>query len=121
MKSTANTEGLDVSPEIIKAFKNFKQGSILEKSYFRFQHEVGPELEQSYEPAVLEKIIKEQSIRNLSTMIYEKFGDQIESKKKGMETIYSIDALMMPMKDFKHAVEYVIRTMPMSAIEDIRK
>lgn len=124
MKSKVNTEGLEVNQEILNAFKNFKQGSILEKSHFRVQHAINREMETNLSKEDLNRIVKGQLIQNLSSYLFDNFGDSIIEEfptQLGLGTIYSMDGLIMPLKDFKHAVEFTIRTMPMSAIEEIRK
>lgn len=124
MKSKVNTEGLEVNQEILNAFKNFKQGAILEKSRFKVQHVLTHEMEINLSKEHADRIIKQQLIQNLAKFLFDNFEDSVvEEFPDGFvkDTIYSMDGLIMPLKDFKHAVEFTIRTMPMSAIEEIRK
>ncbi len=124
MKSKVNTEGLEVNQEIINTFKNFKQGAILEKSHFKVQHVLTREMEMNLSKEHADGIIKQQLIQNLAKFLFDNFQDSVvEEFPDGFvkDTTYSMDGLIMPLKDFKHAVEFTIRTMPMSAIEEIRK
>ena len=125
MKSKVNTEGLEVNQEILNAFKNFKQGSILEKSLFRAQHMVPAETHMYLSEKDRDEIIRQEMIKSIAASLWRNFGDSVVVEDKpnpfGMSKVYSMECFMMPLKDFKHALEFTIRTMPMSAIEEIRK
>jgi hypothetical protein len=125
MKSNVNTEGLEVQHEILNALKNFKQARVLENSYFRAQHIVSQDMIMHSSEDLIEESVKRQMIQNIATELWNKFGNSIVKENHcgpfGQDLKYSVDALIMPMKDFKHAVEYIIRTMPQNAIDEIRK
>lgn len=126
MKSKVNTEGMEVNEAIIDAFKKFKQGAILEKSYFRAQHVSDLEMQKHLKPEVSDEIIKRQMIQNLAQEFWNNFGDCIVVEEKRnhfgtIEKVYSFDGLVMPLKDFKHAVEFTIKIMPQEKIDEIKK
>jgi hypothetical protein len=123
MKSTEgiNVEGLEVNVEILKAFKNFKQGSILESNYLHIQHTVSTEamyhMPEQFD--VLERV-KREMIQKLSDNLLEKYKDSFEKNETPYGIEFSLSMLTMSGSELKHIVEYCIRTMPQSAIEKIR-
>jgi len=128
MKSTEgiNVEGLEVNVEILKAFKNFKQGSILESNYLHIQHTVSnevvyhmPNFGLPNEFDVLERV-KREMIQKLSDNLIEKYKDSFEKNETPYGIEFSLSMLAMSGSELKHIVEYCIRTMPQSAIEKIR-
>jgi len=123
MKSTEgiNVEGLEVNVEILKAFKNFKQGSILESNYLHIQHTVSTEVmyQMPKQFDVLERV-KREMIQKLSDNLLEKYKDSFEKNETPYGIEFSLSMLAMSGSELKHIVEYCIRTMPQSAIEKIR-
>ena len=123
MKGTSNInmDGLEVNREIIKAFKNFKQGSLLESNYLQVRHEISRDKLEHYPGLDVEEITKRKMIQNLSSTLVEKYKDSFEKTETSYGTQFSLAILAMSTSELKHIVEYCIRTMPQEAIEEIRK
>jgi hypothetical protein len=123
MKSTTDTNmnGLGVNPEIIKQFKNFKQGSILESSLFQSKYIISHEMQHNEIGLDVKEISKREITQRFSSELLEKYKDSFEEIQTPHGTEVSLSMLVMSPSELKHVVEYCIRTMPQSAIEEIRK
>ena len=123
MKNTTNinVDGIEVHSEILKALKNFKQGSVLESSYFQVQHTHTDDYNKNIDYDYFKEIIKRDMINKLSLELLEKYKDSFEEDKVSYGTKLSLSILSMSTAELKHIVEYCIRTMPQVAIEEIRK
>lgn len=123
MKSTSNInmDGIEVHSELLKALKNFKQGSILESNYVQCNHVITEESQQYLSHLDVKEISKREMIQRLSLELVEKYKDSFEESKVPYGTKLSLSMLVMSAPELKHVVEYCVRTMPQSAIEEIRK
>lgn len=123
MKSTdnINMNGIEVHSELLKALKNFKQGSILESNYVRCKHVITEESQQYLSHLDVKEISKREMIQKLSSELVEKYKDSFEESKVPYGTELSLSMLVMSAPELKHVLEYCVRTMPQSAIEEIRK
>jgi hypothetical protein len=123
MKSTdnINLEGLEVNQEILKAFKNIKQGSILESNYLQVQHVISKDMLEHTSGFDFNELIKIEMAQRLGNELIEKYKDSIEETKTHDGSKFSLALLTMSSSELKHIVEYCIRTMPQNAIEEIRK
>ena len=124
MKSTKNLnmDGMEVDFEISQAlriFKNFKQGSILESSYFGAQHTLTDDMNKNGDH--LKDAIKREMIGKLNLEVLDKYKDSFEERRISNGTEISLSIISMSASELKHIVEYCIRTMSQSSIEEIRK
>lgn len=123
MKSTdnINMDGIDVNSELLKVFKNFKQSSILESNYIQMQHVINRDMQENLSHLDIKEISKREMTQRLASELLEKYKDSFESKEVPYGTELSLSMLVMSAPELKHIVEYCIRIMPQSAIEEIRK
>ncbi len=118
-----NTQGLDINQDLLETLRNFKQGQILENSRLRFQHSVSyemMELESRLGAEVADEFIKRDCMKGFADTIWNKYNEEIEIDRSPAGKVYSLDLMVMHLKDLKHIVEYCVRTMPESAIQRIR-
>lgn len=122
MKSTTNIniEGIEPHGEIMKALKNFKQGSLLESNFVRVQYILTDEIIEHLSDLDAQEISKREMIQKLSRELVEKYKEDFEEERVPYGKRFSLSMLVMSTKELKHIVEYCIRTMPQSAIEEIR-
>jgi hypothetical protein len=123
MKSTnhINMEGLGVNQEILKAFKNFKQASILDSSFLQVQHVISNDLIEHSSGFDFNELARREMVQRLGSGLIEKYKADIEETKTQDGIKFSLDLVSMSSRELKHIVEYCIRTMPQNAIEEIRK
>jgi patatin-like phospholipase/acyl hydrolase len=123
MKSTdnINMDGIEVHSELLKVLKNFKQGSILESNYVRCNHIISHEMQHNEIGLDVKEISKREMIQRFSSELMEKYKDSFEENETPYGTQLSVSMLVMSASELKHVVEYCVRTMPQSAIEEIRK
>lgn len=123
MKSTKNinTEGLDVHHDLLKALKNFKQGSILESNYVQVQHIISREMTDNLAHIDIKEISKREMTQRLSLELLEKYKNSFEETEVPHGKRLSLSILVMSTSELKHIVDYCVRTMSQSAIEEIRK
>jgi hypothetical protein len=119
-----NMEGILVNDELIKVLRNYKQGSILESSYLQVQHTISKDMVENLSHLDIKEISKKEMIQKLSTEIVDKYKNSFEETEvqwpdNGIKLTLSI--ITMSPSELKHIVEYCVRTMPMDAIEEIRK
>jgi hypothetical protein len=115
-----NTDGIEVNSSIIDSIKNYKQASILESNYLQITHTISDEmLTRAYIEIV--DIVKYQMIQRLSDKLIEKYKDSFEEKLVPGGTNFSLRILTMSTSELKHIVDYIIRTIPESRINEIRK
>lgn len=122
MKSTENInmDGIIPHDEILKALKNFKQGSILESNYLQVDCVVSNEM-KNHLAIDIKEISKREMIQRLSSELLEKYKDSFEETETPQGKRLSLSMLVMSTTELKHIVDYCVRTMPQSAIEEIRK
>jgi hypothetical protein len=61
-------------------------------------------------------------VEKLSTKIIDKYKDSFEETETTYGSItQSLSILVMSLSELKHIVDYCVRTMPIKAIEEIRK
>jgi hypothetical protein len=122
MKSTKdiNMEGIEVNAGILKAFKNFKQGKLLESNYVQTRYVVSYDMLEHANFDVRE-VTKREMVGQLSNHLLEKYKDSFEEIQVPYGTEFSLEMLAMSTRELKHIVEYCIRTMSQSAINEIRK
>ena len=123
MKSTEhiNMDGLEVNREILKALRNFKQGSILESNYLQMQHVISNDVLSAHHSFNVKEYTKNEMMQRLSRELIEKYKDSFEETETPYGVQLSLSMLTMSTSELKHVVEYCIRTMPQTAIEEIRK
>ena len=117
-------DGILVNDELIKSLRNFKQGSILESSYLQVQHTISRDMIENLSHLDVKEITRREMIQKLSTEIVDKYKNSVEETEvhwpdSGIRQ--SLSVLVMSPSELKHVVEYCVRTMPISAIEEIRK
>lgn len=114
-----NMEGIEVNEELINCLKNFKQGAILESSYLRIQHVITKDTLVRNNINIAD-MITNKMIQELSSQIILNRHCDFEIIKSVDTVTQSISLIAMKASDLKHVVEYCIRTMPLSAIDEIR-
>ena len=122
MKNTKhiNMDGIEVNSDLIKALKGFKQSAIIESSYFNVQHIINRE-QVAMANIDIEAFVKIRMIDTISNDIYNKFHQDFESENVPEGKKISLSLMVMSLPELKHIVECCIRTMPQSAVEEIRK
>ncbi len=116
-----NTGGLEVNSEIMKAFKNFKQGKLLESNYIQTRHVIPNEMLEHLKNIDVVEISKREMIQKISHELMEKYKDSFEESQTPFGKEFSLSMLCMSTQELKHLVDYCVRTMPESAIQEIRK
>lgn len=120
MESRVNTEGLRVHNEVLRALKDYKQGALLEGAYFTIQFSITNELMMTLRPGVVDDQIRIECIQAMAKAMVKKYRYSVEAVETDKGIDYSMQAIMLPLPDFKHIVEYAIRTMPEEALKEIR-
>lgn len=109
-------KGIEVHRELIKALNNIKQGSVLENSIYTLNSRVFDEHLQFKEN------IKREMLASLIGKLFVKYKESfIETKTPFDAMELNLRLLIIDTSELNHIVEYCIRTMPLSAIEEIRK
>ena len=125
MKNTdyINLEGFTVNEhllDVIKNIKNVKQGSLLESNYLQVKHVISNEILNytQFDPI---EISKREMIQSLANDLLEKYKNSFNEKEVPFGKEFSLSMLVMSTHELKHIIEYCIRQMPESAIQEIRK
>lgn len=118
--SKVNLEGIDVNDGIMIAFRDYKQGKLLENANFKIRHSL------HYPEIYAEKLtdeVKHQMIQKLtSDMVHMHFNTVKEFNDPTTgERIYDLELMVFPMEHFKHLVDYVIRQLPQTSIDKIKQ
>jgi hypothetical protein len=116
-----NMKGIEINDEIVKALKNFKQGKLLESNYLQVQHVIPNEMLEYLKNIDVVEISKREMIQKISHELMEKYKDSFEERQTPFGKEFSLSMLCMSMQELKHLVDYCVRTMPESAIQEIRK
>lgn len=120
MESRVNTEGITVHREVLKALKNYKQGALLEGASFSMQYRATKDMLANMPEGIADDLIRRECIKSISNALFKKYRENVEKEELENDCIYHLRALILPLKDFKHIVEYAIRTMPENALSEIR-
>lgn len=115
-----NMNGTEVHSEILKHLKNVKQGKLLESNFIQVRHSISNDMIQHTHLDVVE-ISKREMIQKLSHQLLEKYKDSFEESNSPFGKEFSLSVLVMSTGELKHIVEYCIRNMPESAIQEIKK
>jgi dGTP triphosphohydrolase len=125
MKNTdhINLDGLTVNEhllDVIKNIKNIKQGSLLESNYLQVKHVISNEIlnHTQFDPI---EISKREIIQSLANDLLEKYKNSFNEKEVPFGKEFSLSMLVMSTHELNHIIEYCIRQMPESAIQEIKK
>lgn len=115
-----NLEGIDINDGIMIAFRDAKQGKLLENANFKVRHSLHyPELHGEH----LTDVIKHQMVQKLTqSMVYKHFDSVKEfNDPTSGERVYDLELMVFPIEHFKHIVDYVIRQLPQTSIDKIKQ
>lgn len=128
MSKEINLEGIEIHHELIGALRNFKQGKVLENNYHTVNVMYNRDMMLDFDrfgmsPKDIEGRIKHDMISKLSVDLYPKLSPQIKRSEDGLENgvKFSLEFMMIQPHELKHIVDYCVRTMPLDAIDEIRK
>lgn len=120
----------NVHREIVTSIKKFKQSKILESCkqskilescLFKGNYQLSKDIIENTSHLDLIEISKHELIKRLSKHIVDKHVDDITESKEIGGNRYYLELLILKYQDLKQVVEYCIKTMPLEAIEEIRK
>jgi dGTP triphosphohydrolase len=123
MKNTdhINLDELTVNKHLLDVIiKNVKQGSLLESNYLQVKHVISNEIlnHTQFDPI---EISKRKMIESLANDLLEKYKNSFNEREVPSGKEFSLSMLAMSTNELKHIIEYCIRQMPESAIQEIRK
>lgn len=128
MSKEINLEGIEIHRELIRVLSNFKQGKVLENNYHTVNVMYSRDMMLDFDrfgmsPKNIEDKIKHDMISKLSVDLYPKLSPQIKRSEDdlGNSIKFSLEFMMIQPHELKHIVDYCVRTMPLDAINEIRK
>ena len=117
-----NTPDFDhVSREIVRSLQTAKQTLMLENSHHKCQHTLSREILEHYLSPDIDCIIRKQITQRLAEQIVGKVNKHLQVEEHRDSKVFSLELLVFPLEEFKHIVEYCVKTMPMEAIHKIRQ
>lgn len=117
-----NTPDFDhVSREIVRSLQTAKQALMLENSHHKCQHTLSREILEYYLSPDIDCIIHKQITQRLAEQIVGKVNKHLQVEEHRDSKVFSLELLVFPLEEFKHIVEYCVKTMPMEAIHKIRQ
>lgn len=117
-----NTPDFDhVSREIVRSLQTAKQALMLENSHDKCQHTLSREILEHYLSPDIDCIIRKQITQRLAEQIVGKVNKHLQVEEHQDSKVFSLELLVFPLEEFKHIVEYCVKTMPMEAIHKIRQ
>jgi hypothetical protein len=117
-----NTPDFDhVSREIVRSLQTAKQALMLENSHHKCQHTLSREILEHYLSPDIDCIIRKQITQRLAEQIVGKVNKHLQVEEHRDSKVFSLELLVFPLEEFKHIVEYCVKTMPMEAIHKIRQ
>lgn len=117
-----NTPDFDhVSREIVRSLQTAKQALMLENSHHKCQHTLSREILEYYLSPDIDCIIRKQITQRLAEQIVGKVNKHLQVEEHRDSKVFSLELLVFPLEEFKHIVEYCVKTMPMEAIHKIRQ
>jgi hypothetical protein len=117
-----NTQDFDhVSRELVRSLQTAKQALMLENSHHKCQHTLSREILEHYLSPDIDCIILKQITQRLAEQIVGKVNKHLQVEEHRDSKVFSLELLVFPLEEFKHIVEYCVKTMPIEAILKIRK
>jgi hypothetical protein len=94
---------------------------MLENSHHKCQHTLSREILEHYLSPDIDCIILKQITQRLAEQIVGKVNKHLQVEEHRDSKVFSLELLVFPLEEFKHIVEYCVKTMPIEAILKIRK
>ena len=115
-----NTPDFDhVSREIVRSLQTAKQALMLENAHHKCQHSLSKDILE-HSSVDIEKIVRKEITQRLAEQIEGKVDKHLKVQENPDSKVFSLEVLVLPLEELKHIVEYCVKTMPLTAIHEIR-
>jgi len=117
-----NTPDFDhVSREIVRSLQTAKQALMLENSHHKCQHTLSREILEHYLSPDIDCIIRKQITQRLAEQIVGKVNKHLQVEEHRDSKVFSLELLVFPLEEFKHIVEYCVKTKILKTKQKIRQ
>jgi hypothetical protein len=117
---SVNLEGIELHRDLLKALTDYKQGKVLENNFYTVKVQYPKELVSELKMHYGLNVVQDAMIQKIAVELNPKVAPQIREVELGENVEYSLEFMIIQPHELKHIVDYCVRHMPSSALEQIR-